>query len=78
MWEPRRLTTLWAFTGLLCLFTFILTFLKELEDVLEEEIHKIPIEIVQNLYRVHSKKDCGCIEGKRSNTILIKKCKEYP
>jgi hypothetical protein len=48
------------------------TSLKQLEDVFQEEWYKVLLETVQNLYRVHSKKDCGCIEVKRwSNTILV-------
>jgi hypothetical protein len=42
------------------------TSLKQLEDVLQEEMYKIPLETVQKLIPVYSKKDCGCIERKDS------------
>jgi hypothetical protein len=40
------------------------TSLNQLEDIHEEEWYKILLGTVQNLARAHSKKDCGCIEGK--------------
>jgi hypothetical protein len=46
-------------------------FLKQLEDVLQEELYKIPLETVQALAPVHSNKECDCTEGKRWwNTVL--------
>jgi hypothetical protein len=39
------------------------TFLKKLEDVLQEEWYTIPLRDCSKLARVHSKKDCGCTEG---------------
>jgi hypothetical protein len=53
------------------------TYLKKLEDVLQEKWYEILLE-ASKLVRVHSKKDCGWIEGKRwSSTILIKKYVQY-
>jgi hypothetical protein len=41
---------------------------KEVEDVRQEEWYKIPLENRSKLVRIHSKKDCSCIEGKRGPT----------
>jgi hypothetical protein len=55
------------------------TFLKHLEDVLQEEWYKIPLETVQNLYEPIPRMTAAVrIEGKRwSSTMLIKKCVHY-
>jgi hypothetical protein len=54
------------------------TSVKQFQDVLWEELYRIPLDISQNLARVSSRKDCLCSEGKSwSNTILIKKCVQY-
>jgi hypothetical protein len=48
--------------------------LKQLEDRLQEELHKIPLKTVQNLCESSLRRNTGCIEGKRwSNHMLIKK-----
>jgi hypothetical protein len=53
------------------------TFLKQLEDFLQEEWYNSARDC-SKLVRVHSKKDCDCIEGIRLfNTILIKKFVQY-
>jgi hypothetical protein len=46
---------------------------KQLEDDLQEEWYKIPLETVQNLYESIPRRTAGVM----SNTILIKKCVQY-
>jgi hypothetical protein len=46
------------------------TSVKQLEDVLQEEWYKIPLETVQNVYESISRRISGCAEGKMwSNTM---------
>jgi hypothetical protein len=53
------------------------TCVKQLEDVLQEEWHKIPPETVQNLYESIPRWIAAVLNTKASNTILIKKYVQY-
>jgi hypothetical protein len=51
------------------------TSLKQLEDVLQEEWYKIPLQTVQNLYEAIPRRTAAVLKAKGgANTILIKKC----
>jgi hypothetical protein len=53
------------------------TSLKQLEDVLQEEWYKIPLDTVQNLYKSIPRTVAIMKAKKWSKTTLIKKCVQY-
>jgi hypothetical protein len=54
------------------------TSLKQLEDVPQEELYKIPLQTVRNLYEIIPRETASVLKAKRwSNTILIKKRVQY-
>jgi hypothetical protein len=55
------------------------TSLKQLEDVLQEECYKIPLDTVQNLYESIPRRTAAVLKEDEiwSNTILTKKYVQY-